>query len=442
MARKKKKSSNRWMYILGLLVVAMVVFAVIGKQKGWIGQEEGTKVTTESAEKRTIVELVTASGKIYPEVEVKLSSEVSGELIKLVIEEGDSVKRGQLIAQVNSDNFVSFVERADATVNASKANMENAKARIQQLEVRRNQLKQELERNQKLYDQDVISALDLENSQNALLSVDSEIAAARQTVESSKYNVKSTEASLKEAKENLNRTNVYAPISGIVSLLNVEEGEQVLGSGQFQGTELGRIANFQDMEARVEVSENDILKVKIGDTSVVEIDAYLDKKFMGVVTKISSATSSSMSLDQVANFTVKIKLLKESYQDILDKVGDGRIPFRPGMSATADIQTLKKRDIITIPIQAVTTREIPDSLKNTQDDEDIEEVVFVLNAGKVSKVNVDIGIQDDTYIEITEGLSGGEEIVTAPYRTISKKLKDDMKVKKVDKEDLFNKDKD
>lgn len=429
------------------LLIALLIIAVLAgggayyaKQQGWIGKKVLTKVSVEEAKKRTIVETVTASGKLYPETEVKISPDVSGEVIVLNVEEGDTVKAGQLLAKIEPDTYQSIVERTEAALNSSKANAANANARITQLKTQLKQRQRDYDRNKKLFDQDIIAQADLENFETMVEAAKADIKAAEQTLDGSNFNIKSAEANVKEAKNNLRRTNIYAPTSGIISMLSVEKGERVVGTSQFAGTEIMRIANFEDMELRVDVSENDIIKVKTQDTAYVEVDAYLDRKFEGVVTQISNANTTTMvSTDQVTNFTVKIRLLRDSYVDILEKTG--RFPFRPQMSASADIRTKVVRDVLTVPIQSVTTRELADSLKKDDGDDELLEVVFVENSGKVTQKEVKTSIQDDNYIVVTNGLDSGEKVVNAPYREISKKLENEQEVEVVKKEELFKKKK-
>ncbi len=435
-----KNSGTKW--VIGLVIIAALAVGglLFAKNQGMVGQKKLTKVSTEKIKTRTIVETVSASGKIYPEIEVKLAPDVSGEVIELLVEEGDSVQSGQLLAKVEPDLYQTAVERAEAAVNSSQANASNTNARIFQIEAQLEQARRNLERNQMLLKEEVVALATVQDAETAVKTLEADLKAAQQTKEGAGYNVKSAKASLKEAKKSLSRTSLYAPMSGIVSRLNVKQGERVVGTSQFEGTELLRIADFDNMELRVDVSENDVVKVRKGMRTNVEIDAYPDRKFEGIVTQISNSTGANtlMSNDQVTNFTVKIRLKKESYADLLE--GGNRFAFRPGMSASADIETKRLEDIIAVPIQSVATREIPDSLKTGDPTEDqLKEVIYIIEGGKVEEIDVKTGIQDDTYIHITEGLSDGSEVVSAPYRAISKKLKDEMEVEVVDKEELFQK---
>ncbi|MGB1206392.1 MAG: efflux RND transporter periplasmic adaptor subunit [Chitinophagales bacterium] len=452
MAQKRKK--NRLPLILGIIALLAFAGMAFAKQQGWVGQKILTKIATEKIERRQIIETVSANGKIYPEAEVSLTSDVSGEVMHLSVQEGDSIKKGQLLAKIDRATYLSLVERAEAAVNSAKANKANSEARILQAKSRIDQLRitmanvrKTYDRQKQLFDQKVIAQADLDNVETQmrtldadLISLQAEQKAMEKTVEGASYSVQSAEAGLKEANDNLRRTNIYAPINGVLSSLSIEKGERIVGTSQFAGTEIMRISNFKQMEARVDVTENDILRLESGDTAIVEVDAYLDRTFLGVVTHIANSAKqqNALSTDQITNFTVKIRLLEDSYKDLYSK---SQFPFRPGMSASADIQTRKANGIVAAPIQSVTTREIPDSLKtkNTKE-EDLNELVFVYKDGKVESRKVNVGIQDETYIEITKGLKAGEEVVTAPYRTISRTLEDKMEVEQVDKDDLFKKE--
>ncbi len=421
------KKNNLIKYLI-IAVVVLIAFAITGKKMGWIGGVANQKVAVEKVEQRTIVETVSASGKIQPEVEVKISSDVSGEIVSLMVKEGQKVKRGQLLCKIRPDIYESYLDRASAALNTSKANLANAEARFIQTE-------QAYERNLKLIKDKIISDADFEVIKSNYLSSKADVQAA-------KYNVKSAEASVKEAKDNLFKTTVFSPVDGTVSKLNVELGERVLGTSQMTGTEIMRIANLNSMEVSIDVNENDINRLSIGDTAIVEVDAFLDKKFKGIVTEIAnSASVVGTSADQVTNFPVKIRVLPESYASLSSKDKSLPSPFRPGLSATVEIQTEKTSNILTIPIQSVTTRE--DSTDNSTIADSkapvlgIKEFVFVVEGNKVKKIAVKTGIQDDMYIEIKSGLKAGQEIVVAPYLAISKLLKDGMQIEKVSKEDLY-----
>lgn len=432
----------RAIIILCVILALLLGGVIFAKQKGYVGQEKLTKVASEEVKERTIVQTVSASGKIYPEVELKLTSDVSGEIIGLYVAEGDSVKKGALLAKVDPDLYNSAVERADAAVNSAKANTANSSARIIQLQAQLEQAKRTRDRTKSLFEQEVIAEAEYLDTETVVKTMQAEINAANELVEAANFNVKSAEAGLTEAKRNLQRTKLYAPMSGVVSTLNVEEGERVVGTSQFEGTEILRISNLSNMELQVDVSENDIVKVQEGQNAKLEIDAYPTRKFDGIVTEISNAQSGGaaamMSNDQVTNFKVKIRLVKESYADLLES--GNRFAFRPGMSASADIETKRLEDVVAVPIQAVATREVPDSLKTDDMEDDLLEIVFLVEGGAVKQHTVKTGIQDDNYIRILDGISANSEVVSAPYREISKKLEDGQNVEVVDKEDLFKKD--
>lgn len=428
-------------YLIGALVV-LIIIAVVGKKKGWFGKPQTISVFVEKPEKRTITEAITANGKIQPEVEIKLSSEVSGEIIELPVKEGNWVEKGQLLVRIKPDTYISYKERAIAAVNSANARLTQAQAQMNQSELA-------FKRSKQLYDQKAISESDFEAAKTNFEVAQSELKAAN-------FNVESAQASLKEAEENLRKTSIFSPISGTVSKLNVELGERVLGTIQFAGTEIMRIANLNRMEARVSVNENDIVKVKIGDTALIEIDAYLDRKFKGIVTQIAnSANVTGVTTDQVTSFEVRAFILENSYKDLIsDKL---QSPFRPGMSTTVDILTQTRANVLTVPIQAVTVR--VDSSMNAKTgfqkegepkvesastvakNDKPKEIVFITKGDSAKIVEVKTGIQDNQFIEITEGLTGDEEVVTAPYSAISRKLKDKMLIKKAKtKEELFKED--
>jgi HlyD family secretion protein len=429
---------------VGVVIVA-IIFMVIGKKAGWIGTEYSVSVATSVVKSKTITEQITANGKIQPETEVKISPDVSGEIIELYVKEGDKVQEGDPLMIIKPDMYISALNRAEAALNSSKARLAQAEAQLIERELAFNRASQ-------LYETHTIPVSDFESAQAAYRVAQSEVSAAE-------YSVKSAEASVAEAEEQLTKTKIYAPISGTISALNVEKGERVVGTNMYAGTDVMVVADLEKMEVQVEVNENDIVKVKDADTALVEVDAYLNRKFKGVVTEIAnSANVTGTSTDQVTNFDVKVFLLKESYEDLIDTSGGKFYPFRPGMSATVDIQTETRENVISVPIQAVTTRikkegggtkEVKDEEEeeNSTDEEDEEpereekqEVVFVVNEELVRKVEVTTGIQDNTDIEILEGLKPGDEIVVAPYNTINNTLKDSMKVKIVDEEELYKTD--
>ncbi len=450
MAAKKK---NKTLLYLGIGVGVLIIIAVIGKQAGWFGQKEGTKVTLAKVERKTIIETVSANGRIQPEKEVKISSDVSGEIRELYVMEGDSVVAGKLLARIDPELYQSALDRSESSLNNIKANLATTKARLVQSEARYNELSKAYERNLKLYAEKLISDAEMETAKSTFQNAKAEVEASKQTIIAAEYNVKSFEATLKESRKNLTRTEIFAPVSGIVSKLNVEKGERVVGTSQMAGTEMMRVANLNDMEVSVDVNENDIVKVGLGDTADIEVDAYPNRKFKGQVTEIanSATTSAQTTSDQVTNFVVKIRILRSSYEDLTRKFGKRKSVFRPGMSASVEIQTERVKDIIAVPIESVTVRGLSaldtlskkkdkdekkiSSLDNSKDD---VEVLFLNVNNKASIRKVKTGIQDDKFIQITEGVKEGDEVVSGPYSTVSKTLKHGDLIKKVTKEELFD----
>jgi HlyD family secretion protein len=429
-------------YLL-IAAVMLIIFAIIGKKAGWFGKETVYNVAVEKVKKRNITEYITANGKVQPETEVKITPDVSGEIVELHINDGDKVEKGQLLLKIKPDIYISSRDRAAAAVNTSKANLANSKARLEQAKSQFEQARLSHKRYQKLWEEKAISEADWETAASNFEIARADVAAAEQSVIAADYSVKSAEASLKEANENLVKTTVYAPMSGIISRLNVERGERVVGTTMMTGTEMLRIADFSKMEVLVEVNENDIVRISEQDTAIIELDAYMEEKFKGIVTEIAnSAKTTGLASDQVTNFEVKIHLLKESYENL---TGEGNIPFRPGMSASADIRTEHKTNVLSLPIQSVTTRQDTTDITDTTDikNKNIEtrEVVYVNNKNTVTETIVSTGIQDNNYIEITEGVNENDEVVVAPYNIIAKKLKDGTSVNKVSKEDLYKKKK-
>lgn len=433
--------NRKLIYILSAVAVILIVFGVIAKKQGWIGKTYATKVATEKATQRTITEIVTANGKIQPEKEVKITPYISGEVVDLGVIEGNEVSTGDFLAKIDPEIYISAYERAEANLNTQKANQANARARLAQAEAQFIKAKNEFQRNNQLFEEDVISEAEYDAVKSSFEVAKAEVKAAEESLKAARFNVKSSQASLNEAQENLTRTSIFAPTDGTVSRLNVEEGERVTGASQFSsGTELMRIANLKKMEVNVEVNENDIIRIQLQDTALIEVDAYFKQKFKGVVTEISTSANETAgaSTDQVTNFDVKISILPESYQNLMDEQSLVNSPFRPGMSASVDIQTQTVYDALSIPIQAVTAK--ADTTENNNDEE-LVEYVFVLGPeNKVDQRKVTSGVQDNEYIQIKEGLESGEKVVTAPYRTINRKLEDEMLVEVVDREDLFEED--
>ena len=469
--------------LIGSSVLLILLLAL--SKMGVFGKAEGIKVTAEKAKKRTIIEVVNASGKVYPEVEVKVSPDISGEITELTVKEGDTVKRGQLLARIYADVYniqknqaTSGVAQSQAQVNIQQAQVNNSRAQVNNSMAASEAVKSQLDQAERAYNmqkqlftEKVISQSEFNvaeasyrtaqaNYNAAIQSINSAragVQSAQAGVQSAQAGVQTSQASLQRAAKDLGRTSIVAPADGVVSLLNVKLGEKVAGNSFNVGTEMLRIADMDKIEIRVDVGENDVPKVKLGDSALVSVDAYSSRKFKGLVTQVASSNNGASNqlgaaTNDVTQYKVYIRILKESYVDLL---GKGNFPFRPGMSANADIQTRRVENVISVPVNAVTTREKADSTKTgkekldgednntnapTGTDDDIEVLVFVKDsANKVKKYAVKTGIQDNFYIEITEGLKGGEEVITGPYDVVSKLLTVDKKVKVVDKKELYEK---
>lgn len=445
-------------WIIGSLVTVIILLMVL-KSSGVIGKEEGLKVATEKVTRRTISETVNASGKVFPEIEVKVSPDVSGEIVELQVQEGDSIRKGQILARIYADIYTTQRDQASAIVNQQQAGVENNRAQLESLKSALDLAQRTFNRQQQLLNEKVISAAEFEQADNALRTAKANYNAAIQGIRSQQAGVQSARSSLLRANKDLSRTVVIAPMGGVVSLLNVKKGERVVGNSMMAGTEMMRIADMSKIEVRVDVGENDIPKVHLGDSALIEVDAYNNRKFKGIVTQIASSSASAgqqaATTNDVTNYKVYIRLLPESYKDLLDPSRPKSFPFRPGMTASADIFTRTKKDVIAVSINAVTTREkgtdkIASDKKDDKTDEgmqesdksglssDLDEVVFVLQPDrKVKRVKVKTDIQDINYIEVSEGLKEGNEVVTAPYNVISKTLKEGMKVQVVPKDKLF-----
>ena len=413
--------NNKILKILVPVVIVLLVFAVIGKKAGWFGKAVTVKVAVENAEKRLVVETITANGKIQPEKEVKISPDVSGEIVELTVKEGNHVEKGQLLIRIKPDIYISQRDRSLAAISSARARLAQSDAQFTQADL-------SFKRTKQLFEEQTMSKSEYEQAE-ATYSV------AKAEVDAAKFAVISAEASLKEANENLTKTSIYAPMTGTVSMLLVELGERVAGTGMMAGTEMLRVADLSRMEAQVQVNENDIVRVNLGDTALITVDAYLDKKFKGIVTEIAnSAKTTGVSADQVTNFDVKILVLPESYEEII--IAGNPNPFRPGMSATVDIQSETKAGIIAVPIQSVTTR--ADTTKViTQSDKDIRTIVFITDGKYALAKDVKTGIQDNNYIEIVSGIAEKDQVISAPFSAISKKLSDSTLIEIVKKEQLY-----
>lgn len=445
----------KWtLIVVGILAALFVVARMIGG-----AGKKTEKVAVEKAAKRTIIESVNASGKVYPEVEIKISPDIAGQITELYVEEGDSVTKGKVLARIYADIYALQRDEAASRVNQSVATVENGKASLESLKANLELARQTLARNKTLYEQKVISKAELEQYETTFRTAEANYNAALQNIKSLQAGVQSTQTGLSKANKDLSRATIVAPMDGVISSLKVKKGESVSGSGFNVGTEMMTVANMSVLEVRVDVGENDIVKINIGDSADVEVDAYNNRKFKGVVTKIASSIKSASALttsNDVTNYEVRIRLDKESYKDLAGKT----FPFRPGMNASADIKTKRVDNVLAVPIASVNARvkgsdksmsdkkeeekkdkgedEGPDN--NTGSGDELEEVVFVLQKdGTVKKVVVESGIQDINYIEIKKGLSAGDEVVIGPYTAVSKNLKDAMKVKVVPKDKLFEK---
>ena len=445
--------SKKLLLIIGIIAVVLIIILALGKKQGWFGNEGYLKVAVEKGIEREIVEIITANGKIQPETEVAISPDVSGEIVDLVVNEGDEVRKGQYLLKIKPEAYQMARNRAEASLNSARARLKQSEAHLELARL-------DYKRNSKLIEDMAISEAEFEQS----LSTYNTAMAEKEAAE---FSIESSQATLDEADESLLKTSIYAPMTGTISRLAVELGERVVGTSMMAGTEMLRIADLNRMEVEVEVNENDIVRVTYHDTALIEVDAYPDTRFRGIVSEIPiSANTTGVTTDQVTNFNVKILLLTESYAD---KISEGNpYPLRPGMSATADIQTDRRTGIYSIPIQAVTTRmdstgselyhkseeqqtgEVSSdgtvsgtteriSVEPTGDEPKV--VVFTISEGKAWMKTVKTGIQDNSYIEITEGLDPEDEVVVAPYSAISRQLKSDMMVEAVTEEELFKGDK-
>ncbi|MBN2668486.1 MAG: efflux RND transporter periplasmic adaptor subunit [Bacteroidales bacterium] len=399
---------RKYIIWIALLFVTIVVTVIAVKGK----KQHAFMVEVEKPQLRDITEMITANGKIQPEKEVKISADVSGEITELLVKEGDKIKEGQVLVKINPEIYQSQIERMEASLNASKAQLLQSEAQLIDKE-------NQFNRQKKLYEQNAISELEYEQAET-------NFKVSKASFDAANFSVLSSEASLKEAKENLRKTTIYAPISGTVSQLNVEQGERVVGTMQMTGTEIMRIANLNRMEVKVDVNENDIIRVKKNDTAYIEVDAYLDRKFKGLVTEIAnSANTTGTSVDQVTNFEVKILILSSSYQDLIDTLSNKRYPFRPGMSATVDIRTETETQAISLPIEAVTAK------SDSSNPDELNEMVYLFNNGFAKGAKVKTGIQNNQYIVIESGIDTSMEVITAPYTIINKQLKEGSAVEKM-----------
>jgi HlyD family secretion protein len=465
---------NKLLLRIVIVVVLIIVLLVVAKSAGWIGKAEGTKVTAEKVTRRNITEVVTASGKIYPEKEVKISPDISGEVVELgVSQEGDSVHKGQELAKIYADIYTNQRNQAAAQMDQQQAMVSNIRETLPGLKATMENDKKALDREQQLLDQHVVSRSEFETAQSAYLTAQANYQAALQNVQGNIAGVASAKANLDIAAKNLSRTTVVSPIDGVVSLLSIKKGERVVGNSMMAGTEMMRVADMSKIEAIVDVGENDIPKVQLGDTALITVDAYNSRKFQGIVTQIASSvttttgSTTTVSTNDVTNYKVHIRLSPASYKELMDPRRPRHFPFRPGMSASADIQTRTHSNVLSIPINAVATREKntdnavvgnTDASDNSDNSNnggngdnngdnksdtkstsgDLDEVAFIVMAGDtVKKVKVLTDIQDINYIEIKDGLKEGDQVVTGPYSVVSKTMKSGVRIKVVPKDKLF-----
>ena len=435
---------NKLLWILGAVALVLIVGGVFAKSQGWIGKEEHTKVAVEVADQKEIIGMVSATGKIYPEAEINISPDVPGEIIELNVEEGDSVKAGQILLKIRPDDYKTAIDRSLSGLSSSKAQKSTAEARLEAAITQRNNAKAELDRSKRLYDEQLISQQEYQRAQLSYDNAVAEVNVAQQNVRSAEASINMSSSDVRQARDSYQRTIVRAPQSGIVSELNVEEGERVVGTSQMAGTEMLTIANLKNMECRVEVSEIDIARVELGDTCNIEVDAYYGKTFKGVVTKISNSlgqqSAGQLSTDQVTNFLVTVNILPESYTELTDK----KFPFRPGMSAAVDIIVDRETEKLAVPIQSViakTRREylemIDDSTANEADDKELEEFIFTVRNGLSHIQPVESGFQDNESIIIESGLEKGDSVIVAPYSLITNKLEHEEQVSVVAKEKVY-----
>lgn len=424
------KKSKIIAIVLLVLVVLVVAVALRGRSN------KSIEVTTEKVTTRAIVETVTASGKIQPEIEVKISAEVSGLILELPVREGDLIEEGTLLVGINPDLYESALNRSEAAVNSARSALAGSKARKVQAEAQLLAAERAWVRNQQLYDQGAISQAEYDQALSTFEVSQAEVEAAVQNIVSAEFQIRSAEASRREAADNLKRTRLIAPQAGTVTALTKEVGEAVLGTSMMQGETIMKISDLTSMEVNVEVNESDIVRVSLGDTAMVEVDAFRDQKFKGVVTEIGNTAlnaldNMSMNLNQVTNFGVKIRILRESYAHLVDE-GSFSSPFRPGMSATVEIRTDRNDNALAVPIRAVTTRNDTSStaLASEKSDDVSFLCVFIYNEGKAELREVETGVQDNLYMEITRGLQEGDEVITGPYELVSRKLRPNKSVQR------------
>lgn len=450
---KQKQKSNKLIYWLIGVAVFITLFLVVGKSAGWIGKPKEIEVELAKVKRVTIVEKVSASGTVQPVTEVKIAPEVSGEIRELLVEEGDAVTKGQLLVKIRQDTWISQQDRAEAALNQQRANEVSAEAALARAEATFTRAEQDYKRQEKLWNEKVIAEADWQLAQQNFKVASNDLKSAKHALEAAKYVVRSSEATLREARENVRLTSVLAPMDGIVSKLNVKKGERVVGAQTMTGTELLRIADLNVMEVRVDVNENDIVRVHLGDTAVIDVDAYSnqDKEFKGIVTLIANTAKDKTSTDAITEFEVRILILRSSYEEL---IASGKpFPFLPGMTASVDIQTNRKHNVLSVPLASVTTRNPEDEKKEGEDKggppsenktttttaqpkkEEIKTVIFVNENGVAKMVEVKTGISDYDNIEVLTGVSDSTEVITGPFLAVSKRLKDGDQVRKAEKKE-------
>ncbi|HZX74623.1 MAG TPA: efflux RND transporter periplasmic adaptor subunit [Cyclobacteriaceae bacterium] len=444
-----KKKSNKVIYIgIGALIVLIIVL-VIGKSQGWIGASSELEVELAKAKKTSIIEKVSASGTVQPVTEVKLAPEVSGEIIELNVEDGDSVRQGEGLVKIRPDVLISQLERSQAGLSQQRANLESSKAALSSSQATFTKVEGDYKRQERLYNEKVISDADWQLAKQNYEVAKNNLSSAQQSLEAAKYVVSSTEASVREASENVRRTTVVAPMKGVVTKLAVKKGERVVGTATMTGTEMLRIADLNKMEVRVNVNENDIVRVHLGDTVLIDVDAYTatGKQFKGMVTNIANTAKDKTSADAITEFEVRILVLRSSYEDLI-KEGK-KYPFRPGMTASVEIITSRKTDVLSVPLASVTTRnpnegalgQTPPQGGNnerqvtTGNQKPVEKaadkvVVFINQNGVAKMVEVKTGVSDYDNVEILSGIADSVEVITGPFLVVSKRIKDGDKVKK------------
>ena len=448
-----------------IIILVVIILVIVGlKAAGAFGKDEGTKVSAEKVVRRNITEVVPASGKIYPEKEVKISPDVSGEVVELgVVQEGDSVHKGQMLARVYADILTNQRDQAAAQVNQQQAMVSNMQEQLPGLKASMETAKRTLDRTKQLLDEKVVSQQEYETAENNFRTTQASYMAAQQSVRGNAAGEASARYNLDVAAKNLSRSTVVSPIDGVVSLLSIKKGERVVGNSMMAGTEMMRVADMSKIEAIVDVGENDIPKVHLGDTAMITVDAYNNRKFRGLVTQIASSvttaagtSTTTVSTNDVTNYKVHIRLSPDSYKDLIDPRHPRNFPFRPGMSASADIQTNTHSNVLAVPINSVAVREKGtdnavlgssddasgdnknETHINTGNSQDLDEVVFLRQPGDtVRKVKVRTDIQDINYIEVVDGVKEGDEVITGPYSIVSKSMKNGMRIKVVPKDKLF-----